>query len=236
MPLDIIYESDDVIVVNKPSGMAVHPGAGRYTGTLVNALLHHVASLGERFDEQPLRPGVVHRLDMDTSGVIIVAKHARAHAGLAAQFRQRTVRKTYIAWALGRPTPTVGRIDNYLARDPRHPLRFRVAGPDAPRARRAVTRYRLRAVWEQRSLLMLRPLTGRTHQLRVHCSSRGYPLAGDPLYGTLESRAAAPRLMLHARHLRIRLPGEVEPTLFSAPAPDPFPTWRAAADAPSARG
>ena len=229
IPLVVIYEDDDVLVVDKPSGMAVHPGSGRHSGTLVNALLHHVGSLGERFDE-PLRPGIVHRLDMDTSGVMIVAKHPRAHADLADQFRRRTVRKTYLAWVLGRPVPPIGRIDTHLARDPRHPLRFRVSSGAAPRARRAVTRYRLRATLSERSLLLLRPLTGRTHQLRVHCSWRGLPIAGDPLYGSPQSRSAAPRLMLHARHLRIRLPGQAEPTLFSSPPPEPFPTWRAAAE------
>ena len=156
IPLAILFEDAHLIVVDKPAGMAVHPAPGTPDGTLVNALLHHVGSLGERFDE-PLRPGIVHRLDMDTSGVMIVAKHPRAHADLADQFRRRTVRKTYLAWVLGRPVPPIGRIDTHLARDPRHPLRFRVSSGAAPRARRAVTRYRLRATLSERSLLLLRP-------------------------------------------------------------------------------
>ena len=229
IPLQVIYEDDNALVVDKPSGMAVHPGSGRYSGTLVNALLHHIASLGERFND-PLRPGIVHRLDMDTSGVMIVAKHPQAHAELAEQFRRRAVYKTYLAWVVGRPAPVIGRIDTYLARDPRHPLRHRVVGAGATRARRAVTRYRLWAVLGDRSLLLLRPHTGRTHQLRVHCNARGFPIAGDLLYGSPQSRRAAPRLMLHSRHLRIRLPGNVEPTVFSAPPPDPFPVWRAVAE------
>jgi 23S rRNA pseudouridine1911/1915/1917 synthase len=242
--LSVLFENDDVVVVDKPAGMVVHPSSGHYTGTLVNALLYHVGSLRQEFagfepqgaagaSEHP-RPGIVHRLDKDTSGVLITAKHPAAHAFLSEQFRARTVRKTYLAWVAGVPAPPLGKVDTLLGRDPRHPVQFRVV-PDATgrRARRAVTHFRVRATLPASghrattvALLVLRPITGRTHQLRIHCRWLGHPVLGDTLYGTNLARALAPRLMLHARRLRICLPGEAEQRLFTAPPPVPFPDWR----------
>jgi 23S rRNA pseudouridine1911/1915/1917 synthase len=217
LPLDVLHEDDDVIVIDKPSGMVVHPGSGNRSGTLVNALLYRYRDFGARFPESP-RPGIVHRLDKDTSGVIVVAKHAAAHAELARQFSERTVGKLYTAWVAGRPVPAVGRIVTRLRRDPRNPLRIQVS---AETGKRAVTRYRVRKTVDTASLLALRPVTGRTHQLRVHMRSLGHPILGDPLYAG-RAKGSAPRLLLHAHRLAIVLPGSGQRMVFEAPLPSGF--------------
>lgn len=215
--LAVLYEDDDVVVVDKPSGMVVHPGSGNHGGTLVNALLHRYGDFGVCFPDSA-RPGIVHRLDKDTSGVIVVARHAAAHADLARQFSERTVGKLYLAWVAGRPVPAVGRIATRLRRDPKNPLRVRVG---VETGKTAVTRYRVRRTAGDASLLALRPITGRTHQLRVHMRWLGHPILGDPLYAG-RARGSAPRLLLHAWRLAIVLPGGGRRTVFEAPLPTGF--------------
>ena len=217
LSLDVLYEDGDVVAIDKPSGMVVHPGSGNRGGTLVNALLYRYRDFGARFPDTP-RPGIAHRLDKDTSGVIVVARHAAAHAHLVRQFSERRVAKLYLAWVAGRPAPAVGRIATRLRRDPRNPLRVRVSGAAG---KLAVTRYRVRATAGDASLMALRPLTGRTHQLRVHMRWLGHPILGDPLYAG-RARGTAPRLLLHAYRLAIVLPGGTGRTVFEAPAPAGF--------------
>lgn len=217
IPLRILFEDRNVVVVDKPSGMVVHPGDGNRGGTLVNALLYRYPELADRFPDS-LRPGIVHRLDKDTSGVIIVARHAAAHACLAAQFSARRVRKIYHAWVAGHPLPATGRIATRLQRDPRDPLRFRVSDS---RGKAAVTRYRVLARRADAALVALRPVTGRTHQLRVHVRWLGHPILGDPLYAG-RARGTAPRLLLHARRLTVTLPAAATASTFEAPLPPDF--------------
>lgn len=217
MELEVLYEDADVVVLNKPCGMVVHPGSGNRGGTLVNGLLHRYRDLAGQFPDSS-RPGIVHRLDKDTSGVIIVARNGAAHARLAEQFAERRVGKIYFAWVAGRPTPAAGRIATRLRRDPRNPLRVRVS---QDRGKVAVTRYRVHRSLAGASLVALRPVTGRTHQLRVHLRWLGHPILGDPLYAG-RARGSAPRLLLHARRLGIRLPGDREPRTFTAPWPPDF--------------
>ena len=218
LPLEVLYEDDAAAVLNKPSGLVVHPGSGNRSGTLVNGLLHRYPDLADRFPGSP-RPGIVHRLDKDTSGVIIVARQAAAHAHLARQFSERRVAKLYYAWVAGRPIPAAGRITTGLRRDPRNPLRVRVSRGDQGKA--AVTRYQVRETRAGASLVALRPVTGRTHQLRVHLRWLGHPILGDPLYAG-RARGSAPRLLLHARRLTILLPEEAQPRAFTAPLPPGF--------------
>ena len=217
LPLAVLHEDDDVVVIDKPSGMVVHPGSGNRTGTLVNALLYRYRDLAAQFPGSP-RPGIVHRLDKGTSGVIIVAKHAGVHAHLARQFSERRVGKLYVAWVAGRPIPGVGRIATRLRRDPANPLRVRIS---REQGKVAVTRYRVRATAPGASLVALRPLTGRTHQLRAHMRWLGHPILGDPLYAG-RAKGTAPRLLLHAHRLAIALPGATERTTFEAAPPGDF--------------
>ena len=217
LPLEVLYEDADVVVLNKPCGMVVHPGSGNRGGTLVNGLLYRYRDLSGQFPDSS-RPGIVHRLDKDTSGVIIVARNAAAHVQLARQFAERQVGKIYYAWVAGCPAPAAGRIATHLRRDPRNPLRVRVS---RDRGKVAVTHYRVRESHAGASLVALRPVTGRTHQLRVHLRWLGHPILGDPLYAG-RARGPAPRLLLHARRLSIRLPVDQQPRTFTAPWPPDF--------------
>ena len=220
LSLDVLYEDDDVVVIDKPSGMVVHPGSGNRGGTLVNGLLYRYRDLSAHFPDT-LRPGIVHRLDKDTSGVMVVARHAAAHACLARQFRERTVGKRYLAWVAGRPVPAAGRIATRLRRDARNPLRVRVSRDRGDIGKLAVTRYRVCASTGRASLMALRPLTGRTHQLRAHMRWLGHPILGDPLYAG-RAKGTAARLLLHAHRLAIVLPGGTARTVFEAPLPRGF--------------
>jgi 23S rRNA pseudouridine1911/1915/1917 synthase len=229
IPLTVIYEDQNVVVVDKPAGLVVHPAAGNPSGTLVNALLYHCARLGGEFPDGEARPGVVHRLDKGTSGVIITAKNLASREFLARQFRLRRVGKQYIAIVQGEPPADSGRIESRLVRDRRQRKRFRsLAAGD--RGKQAVTLYRVLRRKAGHCLLSLRPRTGRTHQLRVHMSSMGCPIVGDSLYG---SRARAD-LMLHAYRLRLRLPGSSAAVTFRSALPGRFAEyWRGLGSQPA---
>ena len=216
IPLSILFENEDVIVVDKPQGMVVHPGSGNRSGTLVNALLFHCARLAEEFTADDPRPGIVHRLDKDTSGVIIVAKNTTAHDFLARQFQARTVRKRYFAIVKGAPSPAAGRLETRIARDRRNRKKFTCVSSGG---RQAVTAWKTIRSFSGYSLVALSPKTGRTHQLRVHMRHLRTPVVGDPLYARRDARFPQATLMLHARSLAIRLPGEETLRVFIAPVP-----------------
>jgi 23S rRNA pseudouridine1911/1915/1917 synthase len=228
IPLSVLFEDDDVLVVDKAQGMVTHPANGNWRGTLVNAFLWRLKARtgdgllrGEATADPAsvLRPGIVHRLDKDTSGVIILAKTREAHAFLAAQFAARTLRKRYIAIVKGKPPANEGLIDTMLGRDRTDRKRFAVV---EGRGKRALTRYRLvRSYGSGYSLLSLEPKTGRTHQLRVHLRHIGCPILGDPVYGRKDPKFPAATLMLHAFRLRILLPGG-EVRTFTARLPPRF--------------
>jgi 23S rRNA pseudouridine1911/1915/1917 synthase len=213
--LDIIYEDDQVIVVNKPQGMVVHPGAGNRHGTLANALYFRQLEKDALFPHS-LRPGIVHRLDKDTSGVLIAAYNETAHAFLSDQFKVHSVRKTYIALVNGSIEANKGRIETFIARDPRNRKLFTVSSRGKP----AITLYRVIKKWNNYSLVLLRPHTGRTHQLRLHMKYLGHAITGDPLYGLRDSAFPHATLMLHAKKIKITLPDSKDRRIFSAPVPD----------------
>jgi 23S rRNA pseudouridine1911/1915/1917 synthase len=219
LPLNILYEDANVVLVNKEQGMVVHPGAGNRRGTLANALLFRRLCLnGEtKLSSPEVRLGIVHRLDKDTSGVIIAAYNNEALAFLVAQFKNRQTRKTYVAIVQGTPKESSGTIETCITRDPRDRKRFTVS---ANKGKPALTSYRVLRSWGAYSLVLLRPRTGRTHQLRVHLRHLGHPILGDPIYGASSARNAT--LMLHAKSLRILLPGDTEPQTFRAPLPPRF--------------
>jgi 23S rRNA pseudouridine1911/1915/1917 synthase len=212
LPLVIVYEDDDLVVVNKPAGMVVHVGAGVKSGTLVNALLHHIGRLSSAGGE--LRPGIVHRLDRMTSGLVIVAKNDAAHRALAAQFKAREIHKTYTVLAHGHVAQDRGEIRNPIGRDPVRRTRMKAGGLHP---RDAVTFYRVVRRFQRFTLLEAEPRTGRTHQIRVHFSSLGHPIVGDILYGApsklcLEGREVPTlsRTFLHATSLEFRHPRTAE--------------------------
>jgi 23S rRNA pseudouridine1911/1915/1917 synthase len=218
IPLEVLFEDRDVIVLNKPAGLVVHPAAGHDGGTLVNALLHHCPDLGGIAGE--LRPGIVHRLDKDTTGVMIVAKHEAALNHLARQFRDGGVHKDYLALVHGVPLPREGSIETLIGRS-RHDRKKMTARPD--RGRRAVSRYVVEEVFSGAALLRVRIETGRTHQIRVHMAHIGHPIVGDPQYGSVKRDRALPvraeRQMLHARMLVLQHPGSNACVCFEAPVP-----------------
>jgi 23S rRNA pseudouridine1911/1915/1917 synthase len=218
IPLAVLYEDDRVIVINKEQGMAVHPGAGLHNGTLANALLFRRLQKNIPAPEPSFRPGIVHRLDKDTSGVIIAAWDEEALRFLSDQFRKRTVKKTYAAVVRGCPKENKGRIETKICRDSRNRRRFTVSFDTG---KPALTYYRVLRSWGEYSLVLLRPRTGRTHQLRVHLRYLGNPVAGDPVYGG-DEKFPGLSLMLHARDLGIVLPGHTDAEKFTAPIPERF--------------
>lgn len=217
IPLDILWEDETLMVVNKPSGMLVHPTSSQTKGTLVNALLHHSPRLSTLSGWE--RRGIVHRLDKDTSGAMVVAKDDHTHLALASQFRKRIVKKIYLALVQGNPPQDEGRIATRIERSSRSGIKMSVKGRGG---REAVTEYKVLKKWENSSLLKLHPLTGRTHQIRLHLHSINCYLAGDKLYGGKKGRGfpyPAKRTMLHARALGFFHPGKRDWMEFTAPLP-----------------
>jgi len=213
----VVYEDDDLLIVNKPAGLVVHPSPGHADGTLVNALLARDTTYGGIAGVQ--RPGIVHRLDRDTSGLLMVAKNDAAQHSLMAQLKARRIKKTYLALAWGSVAATVGRIEAPVGRDPKHRTRMAVV----PDGRPAVTGYRVRERFTGWTLLELDLITGRTHQIRVHLAAIDHPVAGDPVYGTGTSRRGPDgleRLFLHAWRLELASPAD-DGRLIRADAPLP---------------
>ncbi|MDR2446709.1 MAG: RluA family pseudouridine synthase [Treponema sp.] len=228
IPLETLYEDNRVIVINKQQGIVVHPGAGNVCGTVANALLYRRLSSGGVQAGAAFRPGIVHRLDKDTSGVLIAAYDDGALAFLADQFKNRKARKLYAALVQGIPKAASGVIEGNIARDSHNRKRFSVS---CDKGKTALTYYKTIRSWENPpnmagggrgkpcSLLLLSPKTGRTHQLRVHLRHIGHPILGDPIYGDPNPRMS---LMLHAKSLSIILPGETEMRTFKTPLPERF--------------
>ncbi|MGE5414386.1 MAG: RluA family pseudouridine synthase [Syntrophomonadaceae bacterium] len=246
IPLTILYEDEHLLAIDKPAGLVVHPAPGHDSGTLVNALLHHVRDLAGIGGE--LRPGIVHRLDRDTSGVLLVAKTDRAHQLLSRQMRQRTLRKEYLAVVAGIPKVRKGEVTFAIGRDPRDRKRmkaFRPLDDDLPAGVRAArTLYEIEREWFPLgvTLLRCRLVTGRTHQIRVHLAASGLPIVGDPVYGRArypKVRDAAlskrleefPRQALHAERVAFRHPATQELVTIAAPLPEDLSGLIAALDA-----
>ncbi len=216
IPLSVIFENDDLLVIDKPAGMVVHPAAGHDTGTLVHAVLGYDPDLEGIGGEE--RPGVVHRLDKDTSGLIAIAKNERAHRWLVEQFKERRVEKTYLALVDGKPPTPTGRIEAPIGRDPRD--RKKMAIVKLEKGRQAISEYKTLENFPRHTLLEFHPHTGRTHQIRLHCAFLGCPIAADTTYGHRKPSLELNRHFLHAWRLKIILPGEQDPRLFEAPLPN----------------
>jgi 23S rRNA pseudouridine1911/1915/1917 synthase len=215
IPIKVVFENEDVILLEKPAGMVVHPAAGHHHGTLINAALALAPEIegvgGER------RPGMVHRLDKDTSGIILMAKNDPAHRWLTDQFKLRKVSKLYLALVDGHPPTPEGRVEAPIGRDPFY--RQRMAIVTLEKGRQAITSYRSLERFPNYELIEAHPITGRTHQIRLHLAFIGCPIAGDTLYGHRHSSLTIPRFFLHAFRLTITLPGEKTPRTFEAPLP-----------------
>lgn len=217
IPLQIIFENKDILIVNKAAGMVVHPSAGHDSGTLVQAALAYIPDLQGVGGE--LRPGVIHRLDKDTSGLILLAKRDSALREIQEQFKQRQVHKVYIALTDGQPPTPTGRIETSIGRDPRN--RKRMAVVPEGKGREAITIYRTLENFREHTLLEVKMKTGRTHQIRVHMAFLGSPIAGDRIYGR-RRKVTIPlkHHFLHAARITLRLPGEEEPRTFEATLPE----------------
>jgi 23S rRNA pseudouridine1911/1915/1917 synthase len=216
--LRVVYEDDDLLIIDKPAGLVVHPSAGHAGGTLVNALLAHGDDSTWGGIAGVQRPGIVHRLDRDTSGLLMVARRDSAQASLMAQLKARRIKKTYQALVQGSVSAAVGRIEAPIGRDPKHRTRMAVV----PDGRPSVTGYRVRERFAAWTLLDLDLVTGRTHQIRVHLEAIGHPVAGDPVYGTGTSRRGPEgldRLFLHAWRLELTSPSTGELIRATAPLP-----------------
>jgi 23S rRNA pseudouridine1911/1915/1917 synthase len=217
IPLDVLFEDEDVIVVNKPAGLVVHPAYGHATGTLVNAIVGRITAETGR---AAARPGIVHRLDKDTSGVLVIAKNDLAHLSLSRQLQAQKFGKEYLALVWGDPGDAPAVVEAPLLRDPddRRRMVVRAGG------REAVSRFERVAVWgagaERKALLHVRPVSGRTHQIRAHLAYARLPIVGDPVYGKRGDRSGLERQFLHAWRLTVRLPHGGERTFVAALAPD----------------
>jgi 23S rRNA pseudouridine1911/1915/1917 synthase len=219
IPLDILYEDDSLIVVNKEQGVVVHPAQGNYHGTLIQGIMHYCLTLPGSFPDQRVRPGIVHRLDKDTSGVVLIAKNQQALEHLSLQFRKRAAEKVYLAVVKGSPFPLVDTIETLIVRDKIHRKRFSTSESEG---KKAVTNYRVLKRFDSYSLIKLVPKTGRTHQLRVHMLHRGTPILGDPIYARKDPTFPEETLLLHAYKLTIRMPGTNTKKTFRAPVPERF--------------
>lgn len=217
IPLEVLFEDDAILVVNKAPGMVVHPGAGNPAGTLVNALLAYSSELAARAG--PDRPGIVHRLDKETSGCLVVAKNNAAHLALSTQFADRTVSKEYLAWVQGVPAKSRGVVELRMGRHPVH--RQKMAALERG-GRFSKTEWEILLQDEQKSLIRCRLHTGRTHQIRLHLKSIGHPLVADRLYGG-RPEPEWPRFMLHAWRLAFAHPSSGRAMRFEAPLPVDFP-------------
>jgi 23S rRNA pseudouridine1911/1915/1917 synthase len=225
IPLEVLYEDEDIVAVNKPAGMVVHAGAGCRSGTLTNALLARFGQLSGAGGA--LRPGIVHRLDRYTSGVILVARHDAAHRCLAQQFARRQVEKVYLALVHGTVKQDRGRIEKPIARDPVRRVRMTAR---LGRGRHALTEYRVLKRFRDFTFLEVRIGTGRTHQIRVHLAAIGHPVTGDRLYGAPAKVAGQPplgRFFLHAQRVRFRRPSTGEAVTIEAPLPAELEAWLA---------
>ena len=216
IPLEVLYEDDDLIVINKQAGLVVHPGAGQREHTLVNALLHHCPNLSGIGGKE--RPGIVHWLDKETCGCLVVAKNDEAHRGLAEQFERRAVEKIYLTLVAGRLRKNAGTIDETIGR---HPVDRQRMSTASKRGRTAKTEYRVLSSSEEMSLLECKLHSGRTHQVRVHLQHLGHPVLGDKIYGKKQT-AVFPRQMLHAWKLAFQHPRTLEWKSFQAPLPTDF--------------
>ncbi len=216
LPLEILYEDASVLAVNKPAGLVVHAGAGTHSGTLVNRLVHHFDTLSSVGGD--LRPGIVHRLDKETSGVLLVARTDAAHRALAEQFSGRTVKKTYLALVQGAVRDDTGRITKPIARDPARRIRMTAR---LEQGRSALTTYKVLERFAGATYLEVKIGTGRTHQIRVHLASLGHPVCGDRLYGAAPAR----RMFLHAHRIVFESPATGEEVTVEAPLPNELKAW-----------
>ena len=247
IPLDIVYEDDDLLVVNKPAGMVVHPGHGNYNGTLINALAFHLG-ISQGSDAEDERMGIlVHRIDKDTSGLLVVAKNDEAQLNLAKQFFEHSIERLYVAVVWGNIKEDEGTVDGAIGRDPNDRLRFKVYPEDDERAKHAVTHYKVLERFGYVTVVQCRLETGRTHQIRVHMNHIGHPLFNDARYGGSEIRKGTiyakyrqfiencfelcPRQALHAKTLGFIHPRTGEMIRFDSPLPDDMTSmiekWRA---------
>jgi 23S rRNA pseudouridine1911/1915/1917 synthase len=215
--LDIVYEDEDVIVLNKPQGMVVHPAHGNYTGTIVNALLSHCDNLSGI--NGVMRPGIVHRIDKDTSGIIIIAKNNEAHVSLSEQLKEHTITRRYSALVEGVVKTDEGTIETMIGRNPRNRKEMAIVSKNG---KRAVTHYTVLERFESYTLIEARLETGRTHQIRVHMAHIGHPIVGDPVYGFKKQKFHTEGQLLHARVLGFIHPRTGEYKEFEAPLPEYF--------------
>jgi 23S rRNA pseudouridine1911/1915/1917 synthase len=212
--IDVLYEDDDLLVVDKPAGMVTHPAHGATHGTLVNALLAHVPAL----PGEALRPGLVHRLDRDTSGLLVVAKREETLRALGTQMQRRRIRREYLGLVCGVPAHPRGTIEGPIGRDPSNRLKFAIVSEGKP----AVTHYELHKAFEKHAELVFRLETGRTHQIRVHLAAAGHPIFNDPLYGRRDGRTQLPGQALHAWRLAFRHPHTGVSLDFESPPPPAY--------------
>jgi 23S rRNA pseudouridine1911/1915/1917 synthase len=219
MDLTILFEDEQILVMDKPQGVVVHPGSGNRTGTLINGIIWYCEEIKNNFSDMPIRPGIVHRLDKETSGLILVAKNPRALEFIGNQFRKRKVKKVYAAIVKGTPPEQEGIIETFIARDPHHRRRFMCT---KRRGKKAITSYTLKRELGGYSLVALKPSTGRTHQLRVHMKYINCPIVGDELYGRSDQHFPSMRMMLHAYSIALKIPFEKKITRFKSPLPERF--------------